>query len=123
MPARLAIRIEDSPRGASIVALAGELDLSTISRMETALLEQLRQRPAVLVDLSTLSFIDSSGLGILIRAFRSANGTPVSFLIAPGSQVERVFRIAGVDEAMPVFSDRDLALSALSRNGEGPSGE
>jgi anti-sigma B factor antagonist len=105
------------------VALAGELDLSTISRMETALLEQLRQRPAVLVDLSTLSFIDSSGLGILIRAFRSANGTPVSFLIAPGSQVERVFRIAGVDEAMPVFSDRDLALSALSRNGEGPSGE
>jgi anti-sigma B factor antagonist len=119
MPATLAVRIEDTPRGASIVALTGELGLSTISRMEGPLLEQLRQRPAVLVDLSTLSFIDSSGLGILIRAFRTANGTPISFLIGPGSQVERVFRIAGVDEAMPVFSDRDLALSALSRNGGG----
>jgi anti-sigma B factor antagonist len=117
MPPRLAIRIEDSPRGASVVALAGELDLSTISRMETALLEQLRQRPAVLVDLSTLSFIDSSGLGILISAFRTANGTPMGFLIGPDSQVERVFRIAGVDQAMPVFSNRNRALSALTANG------
>ena len=82
--------------------------------MEGPLLEQLRQRPAVLVDLSTLSFIDSSGIGILLQAFKSANGTPVSFLIGPGSQVERVFEITGIDEAMPVFSDRAGALAALT---------
>jgi anti-sigma B factor antagonist len=122
-PARLAVRIEDSPRGASIVALAGELDLSTIARMEGPLLEQLRQRPAVLVDLSTLSFIDSTGIGILIRAFRAANGTPMSFLIGHGSQVERVFRIAGVGEALPVFSEREQALSALTRDGRERSSE
>jgi anti-sigma B factor antagonist len=118
VPSTLAVRIEDSARGASVVALTGELDLSTITRMENALLEQLRQRPAVLLDLSTLSFIDSTGIGILIQAFRTANGTPMSILIGPGSQVERVFRIAGVAEALPVFSDRDLALTALSRDGD-----
>jgi anti-anti-sigma factor len=112
-PGLLAVHIEDSDRGASIVTLTGELDLSTIPRMAGPLLEQVRQRPAVLVDLSRLSFIDSTGIGVLIQTYRSANGTPVHFLIGPGSQVERVFGITGVDKAMPVFLDREQALVAL----------
>src|SRR4029077_10965477 len=95
------------------------LDLSTISRMEAPLLEQVTQRRAVLVDLSRLSFIDSSGIGVLIQALRSANGTPVSVLIGAGSQVDRVFGIAGITEALRIFTDRGLALAALTdtRNG------
>ncbi|HEY1238641.1 MAG TPA: STAS domain-containing protein [Solirubrobacterales bacterium] len=113
----LTVRIEDSPDGAAAVILSGELDLSTIPRMEGALLEQIRQRRAVLVDLSSLSFIDSSGIGALIQAGRIANGTPISFLIGAGSQVDRVFGIAGVAQALPVFSDRDAALAALASGG------
>jgi anti-sigma B factor antagonist len=112
--ALLSVRIEDVPDTATVVAIAGELDLSTISRMEGPLWEQLRQRPAVLVDLSGLGFIDSSGIGALIQAFRSANGTPMNVLIGTGSQVERVFGIAGVTEALPVYSDRGQALAALA---------
>lgn len=119
----LAVRIEDSPLGASIVAVSGELDLSTISRMEGPLLEQLRQRPAVLVDLTRLSFIDSSGIGILIQAFRESNGIPMHLLIGPGSQVERVFRVAGVVDALPVYLDREEALASLNRNRGDRNGE
>ena len=114
----LAVHIEDSVEGTATVALRGELDLSTIPRMERALLEQVTQRRAVLVDLSGLTFIDSSGMGVLIQAVRSANGTPVHILIGPGSQVERVFRIAGLYEALPVFSDRERALGRLTGGGE-----
>ena|SRR5690349_15775425 len=110
----LSVRIEDAADGSAIVRLTGELDLSTIPKMEGPLLEQLRQRPAVLVDLSALSFIDSSGIGALIQAKRGANGTPVSFLVGAGSQVDRVFGVASVAEALPVFSDREAALAALS---------
>jgi anti-sigma B factor antagonist len=115
----LTVHIEDSDGGTSTIALVGELDLSTISRMEGPLLEQVTQRRAVLVDLSRLSFIDSSGIGVLIQALRSANGTPVGVLIGAGSQVDRVFGIAGIAEALRVFTDRRLALAALtdSRNG------
>jgi anti-sigma B factor antagonist len=109
----LTVRIEDEA-GASIVALVGELDLSTIPRMENPLFEQVRQRAAVLVDLSKLSFIDSSGIGVLIQAFRRSNGTPMHIVIGPGSQVERVFRIAGIERALPVYSDRAEALGALT---------
>jgi anti-anti-sigma factor len=117
-PTALSVRIEDAADGSSIVAIGGELDLSTIPRMQAPLLEQIGQRPAVLVDLSGLTFIDSSGIGILIRALRGANGTPVHILIATDSQVDRVFRIAGVSEALPVFTDRERALT-WTRNGDG----
>jgi anti-sigma B factor antagonist len=82
--------------------------------MEGPLLEQVMQRSAVLVDLSGLSFIDSSGIGVLIRTLRNANGTPVNVLIGAGSQVDRVFGIAGVTEALRVFTDREQALVALA---------
>jgi anti-sigma B factor antagonist len=109
----LAVHIEDRGRGASIVTLSGELDLSTIPRMESALMEQITQRRAVLVDLTSLSFIDSSGIGVLIQASRESNGTPLGIVIGRGSQVERVFGITGVDKAMRVYLDRDQALSTL----------
>lgn len=110
----LTVHIEDSDGGTSTFALVGELDLGTIARMEGPLLEQVSQRRAVLVDLSRLSFIDSSGIGVLIQALRSANGTPVGVLIGAGSQVDRVFGIAGISEAMRVFTDRDRALAELA---------
>jgi hypothetical protein len=34
-------------------------------------------------------------------------------VIAPGSQVERVLRLAGIDRALPLFIDREAALEAL----------
>lgn len=119
----LTVRIQDASDGSSIVAIAGELDLSTIPRMQGALLEQISQRPAVLIDLSGLSFIDSSGIGILIQAVRGANGTPVHILIASDSHVDRVFSIAGVSDALPVFTDRERALTWAGnhdRDAEGP---
>ena len=107
----LTVRIQDAPDGTSIVAIAGELDLSTIPRVQGPLLEQITQRPAVLIDLSGLSFIDSSGMAILIQALRGANGTRVRILVASDSQVGRVFSIAGVSDALPVFTERALALT------------
>ena len=113
-PVALTVRIEDSPDGTAVVAIAGELDLSTIPRMQGPLFEQIAQRPAVLVDLTGLCFIDSSGIGCLIQACQGANGTPVNILIGPGSQIDRIFSIAGVSAAMPVFTDRMEALAELA---------
>ena len=120
-PSALTVHIADAGDGTARVALLGELYLGTIRKAETVLLEQVTQRPAVLVDLSSLTFIDSSGIGTLIRALRSANGTPVNVVIGPGSQVERVFRIAGVSEALRVFTDPERALAGLAAARDGHS--
>jgi anti-sigma B factor antagonist len=113
----LAVRIEQVGASACVVSLAGELDLSTIPRVESQLLEQVRTKAGLVVDLTKVSFIDSSGIALLIQAFRASDdGGPLNTVIAEGSQVERVFRIAGIDRVLPLFTRRVLALEAL--NGE-----
>jgi anti-sigma B factor antagonist len=114
----LNVRIERTGDAISVVELTGELDLSTVPRLESPLLAQLRAR-GVIVDLTKLSFIDSSGLAALIRAFHTSNGNSMHTVIARGSQVDRVFRIAGIDRALPTFFDRDEAVRALARGRNG----
>jgi anti-sigma B factor antagonist len=111
----LTVQVEPAGPDASIVSLAGELDLSTIPRIENQLFDQLRSHPGVVVDLTRLSFIDSSGIALLIKAFREVDGGgKLHTVIAPGSQVDRVLRIAGIDRALPLFAERTRALDSLN---------
>jgi anti-anti-sigma factor len=125
----LTVEIERPGDGLSILSLVGELDLSTIPKVEPQLSEQVSSGSAVVVDLSRLTFIDSSGIGLLIKAHRAAeavgeqsdggNGRmALHTVVAEGSQVDRVFGLAGIGLALPLFLDRDEAVAAL-----GPSGE
>jgi anti-anti-sigma factor len=109
----LSVRVDAADAGIAVISLAGELDLSTIPKLEPRLLEELRNPAGVVVDLTRLNFIDSSGIGLLIRAFRSEQAGPMHTVVAPGSQVERVFQLAGIDSALPVFSGRDEAIGRL----------
>jgi anti-anti-sigma factor len=106
--------IESAGASACVVSLIGELDLSTIARVEKQLLEQVHSKKGVVVDLTKLSFIDSSGIALLIQASRAADdGCTLNTVIEAGSQVDRVFRLAGVDQALPLFTQRLPALEAL----------
>jgi anti-anti-sigma factor len=130
----LTVEIERPGDGLSILSLAGELDLSTIPKVEPRLSEQVSVGSAVVVDLSRLTFIDSSGIGLLIKVHQDAealgeqadggNGrVMLHTVIAEGSQVERVFALAGIGLALPLFLDRDEAVAALgprATDGERP---
>jgi len=116
----LRVRVEPLGDGVSVVSLAGELDLSTLPDLEGPLFEELRTRTGVVVDLTQLIFIDSSGIGLLIKAsgLRS-DPAAMHIAIAPESQVERVLGLTGVDRALPVTVGSDEALAALrGRHGD-----
>ena len=113
--AHLTVEVEPAGAHTSVVCLAGELDLSTIPRVEKQLFQELRSKAGVVVDLTGVSFIDSSGIGLLLQAFRADdNGALLHTVIAEGSQVERVFRVAGIDRALPLFMERARALETLN---------
>jgi anti-anti-sigma factor len=115
---RLTWNIEPAGANVSVVSLIGELDLSTIPLVEKGLLAEASSMGDVIVDLTDVNFIDSSGIGLLIRAFRSGGGSGrLHTVIAGGSQVERVFELAGIGRALPLFMDRGGAIEAL--NGAG----
>lgn len=97
---------------AAIIALSGELDLATAPRF-SAEFEQAAagERSAVVVDLSQLDFMDSTGLRSILMAHEhcATNGLP--FAVVPGGrQVARLLEIARVDEHLNfISSPGDLA--------------
>ncbi len=93
--------------GLVILRLRGELDLSNVDVLAARLAAARDLGRRVLIDLSVLDFIDSSGLQFLMGAYEKSRLNGVHLSIRPGSRdVMRTFEIAGLDETLPFERDR-----------------
>jgi anti-anti-sigma factor len=96
--------------GASeIVALAGELDMANapiVAETLDALAESARP---IVVDLSELDFIDSSG----IHAIVSPRPQQTIVLVCPPGNIARVLSVTKLDRVLPLYETVDEALAAL----------
>lgn len=92
--------------GAVQVALIGELDLATMGVAEEAL-NDLPEASAVVLDLRKLSFLDSSGLR-LILTFAEADGSRAFHVVKGPAQVSRVFELTGAAERLNLVEDPSL---------------
>ena len=92
------VRIESVAwEGGVSLRLTGELDLASQAQVETFILRQVESLPSVVVDLSGLTFMDSSGIRTLIQAKKAADALERSFALVPGPPVvQRVFEITGL---------------------------
>ena len=99
-----------------LVRAIGEIDIQNVANLDFALSEiQVDRDASVLVDLWDVTFIDSTGLGVLLSARRRAQRGPGGFAVIaePTGMPRRVFDAAGISEALPVFATRDLARATL----------
>lgn len=89
------------------VHVRGDLDLSTSPELGEALLREIDDGKAVVLDLSGVTFIDSTGLNTLIRAFRASESNGGMLALSPNvpAQVSRVFQITGLDALLPTASE------------------
>jgi anti-sigma B factor antagonist len=95
---RLDIRRREDDRGI-VLALRGELDLATGPDLERQLvdIDGAVAQGRLLIDLTGLEFMDSTGLALLVRAQRSAKANAHDLSLRVGtSQVRRVLEVAGV---------------------------
>jgi anti-sigma B factor antagonist len=85
--------------GSGWVRPAGDLDLDTVHRVESALAELRGEGCRSLVlDLRELTFMDSTGLRLVIRWHTAARDEGFEFAVVPGTDVvQRVFRLTGMD--------------------------
>jgi anti-anti-sigma factor len=101
------LQIETRGGGSGIVtlALSGEFDLAGIERFEAALVPAESEAPEVIVvDLTGLVFMDSSGLRALVLADRRARKAGRRLAIVPGATpVRRVFEITQLDEELDLI--------------------
>jgi anti-sigma B factor antagonist len=89
----------------------GELDAATAPHLLDAF-DQHMADPAdkVWIDLSAVSFIDSSGLAVLAKMHRRATAAGSNFKIADLSpKVDRIMQITGLDEVIPTYRTKTAA--------------
>jgi anti-sigma B factor antagonist len=88
------------------VALEGELDFGTAFDVELRLEDAMRRAERLVIDLRPLTFIDSTGLGVIVEANQRARREGVALEILPGPRaVQQVFAVSGLLDALP-FSER-----------------
>ncbi|MEU2655081.1 STAS domain-containing protein [Streptomyces sp. NPDC007325] len=98
----------------AVLTVAGELDMETAGRLQERLSDQFGEgRRRLVLDLSDLDFMDSSGLNVLIRAVNRAreDGGDL-YLAAPTPAVRRILEITGVTTTIPPFGGVADALAA-----------
>jgi anti-anti-sigma factor len=89
----------------TVVVLTGEVDATNSEELYNILESVVLQRPRLLiVDLSDLSFMDSTGLRMLLRATRELDQQGgVLSLAAPQTSVARVLQLTRADQLIPVY--------------------
>ena len=98
-PADLTVTVHDSP-SVNVVEVRGELDWSTARMLRQALLGLDQGRASSLVvDLSQLSFLDSSGMGVLVSACRRTRASGGTFSVSRANgEARRALEIAGLTD-------------------------
>ncbi|GAC1305119.1 MAG: hypothetical protein NVSMB19_16400 [Vulcanimicrobiaceae bacterium] len=110
----------------ALLSLAGEIDLADAADLEEAI-GNLDSEPVIIVSLEKLQFLDSTILGIFVRANAAHDGNLI-VVLPDGAYTERIFVITGLREKFrfaPSLLDavlvartlRDLAAASYGRDG------
>lgn len=98
-----------------MIAVAGEIDLYTAPDLKQLLTQVIEDgATGVVMDLSGTTFLDSTGLGVLIgglKRLRSRDGALA--VVNVDDSIARTFEITGLDQIFTIRASRDEALAAL----------
>lgn len=95
---------------AQVVTLTGELDMAHASSVAETLDALADTERPVVVDMTDLTFIDSSGIHAIMRP-RPQQGVVV--LVCPPGNIQRVLSVTKIDRVLPVHETLDAALTAV----------
>jgi anti-sigma B factor antagonist len=102
-------------KGVRVVAVRGELDIATSPQVRELLGDPAtdKARPLV-IDLGQCSFIDSTGLAVLLHGAQPAqNGASQVAIVTPGGDVRRMLELTAIDQTIPVFGTLEQAVGAV----------
>jgi anti-sigma B factor antagonist len=99
-------------QGITVIALKGEVDLENSPAARKLILRSIDDANRVLVDLSGVTYIDSSGVASLVEALQASkkNGTGFA-LAAPSEPTRRVLELARLDKVFTIHETVDAGLT------------
>ena len=98
----------------NVLPLEGEIDLHVSPAVTASLQMMIKKKPKTLVvDLSRVTYIDSSGLAALIEGMQNTTEYGGLFALAGLQETVRtIFEIARLDQVFRIFPDPDAALAS-----------
>jgi anti-sigma B factor antagonist len=106
----------DRAGDAAVARLAGEIDMSNAGELGTAISSRVdNESPALILDLSELSYLDSSGLSMLFELDRrlATRRQVLRIVVPPDASIRRALELGGLDASVNVDASMEAAQSAL----------
>jgi len=102
--------------GVEVVRVEGEIDIATAPRLISVLNQTVQDAlRSVVVDLSAVGFMDSTGLALLINAHRRLTRRHKGFaIVCPAGRLRRVFEITDMVDTLRVSPDWESAAAAAT---------
>jgi anti-sigma B factor antagonist len=102
--------------GRRVVSVRGEVDVYSAPTLRKALHDAMdTEHASLLVDLSDIAFIDSTGLGVLVAGQNRASELGGKLdVVCDQERVLKLFRITGLDEVFGIYPNRAEALAATA---------
>jgi anti-sigma B factor antagonist len=111
--------IVERSAGVAAVVARGELDAYEAPALSDAF-SSVAGDARVVVDLTAVSFLDSTALGVVVRAVREIERRgDQSRIVLPRGTGRRIFEITTLDQALPVVESHAQALTALTDSASG----
>ena len=102
-------------QGYDIITLTGEIDLETSPLVRKIMLETIAQSSRILIDMASVTYLDSSGIATLVEAYQQAKKKGGQFsLISLNPAVVRVLSLARLDKVFEIHADIESVLHAHS---------
>ncbi len=106
--------VETRPDGVAIITMVGKLDLLSTAAVKQQLTQTVHDgTPRLVIELSQVGFIDSSGLAALISGLKTARmaGGDV-YLVCPGVEVRNILEFTRLDRVLQMYDSLEAALAA-----------
>jgi anti-sigma B factor antagonist len=102
----------------TLVRVSGDVDIATRPELAAELDEARQGDGPILVDLTDVTFMDSTGLALMLALDRDAraSGRPLA-IACPEGPVRLLFAVSGVESELPLYPTRAAALAALDGSG------
>lgn len=101
--------------GVAVIALGGEVDVYTSPRLKQEMVDLLNKGTArLIIDLSAVEYLDSTGLGVLIGGLKRARERDGDLrLICDNLRILRIFEITGLTKIFDIYRSEAEALEGL----------
>jgi len=120
VPGGFRCKLDESAPGVARVVVTGELDLATGPALERKLHDALVRARLIVLDLRGVSFCDSTGLHLILRADERARAEGRGLVIVRGSQqVQRLFALTCVDRHLEIVDDMEEAMAGSPKRRAG----